>query len=108
MQYTLYDLEIETVGDPKSFNCSHTLGDCLVVKGENISFKAGTKQFSHYALAALMPFIAAKQRAAQQDDWMYYETDIACPDPKCGAVFRFTRTGKTEYSYEAISLSGDS
>jgi uncharacterized repeat protein (TIGR04076 family) len=99
MQYELYDLEIATIGDPKSFNCSHQAGDTLVIKGENLSFKAGTKQFSHYVLATLMPFIAAKQRTEQESDWMYYETDVACPDPKCSAIFRFKRTGKTEYSY---------
>jgi len=101
MQYTLHDLEIEVVGDPKSFNCSHNVGDTLLVKGENLSFKPETKQFSHYALATLMPYIAAKQRAEQESDWMYYETDIACPDQKCGAIFRFKRTGKTVYDYEA-------
>ena len=99
MQYALYDLEIEVIGDPRTFNCSHNVGDTLLVKGENLSFKRGTKQFSHYALATLMPYIAAKQRAEQETDWMYYETDIACPDPRCGALFTFKRLGKTEYSY---------
>lgn len=46
MKYQLFDLEIETVGDPATFNCSHTVGDGLVVKGENISFKPGTTRFS--------------------------------------------------------------
>jgi uncharacterized repeat protein (TIGR04076 family) len=99
MKYSLYDLEITVVGDQESFNCSHKVGDTLLVKGENLSFKAGTEQFSHYALATLMPYIAAKQRAKQKDDWMYYETDIACPDPKCGAIFRFRRMNEAQYSY---------
>ncbi len=99
MQYFLYDLTIETLGDPKTFNCSHQVGDTLLIRGENLSFREGTKHFSHYALAALMPFIAAKQRAEQANDWMAYETDIACPDPQCGAIFRFKRGEKTEYSY---------
>ena len=99
MQYSLYDLEIEVTGDPKSFNCSHKVGDTLLVKGENFSFKTGTKHFSHYALATLIPYIAAKQRAEQNSDWMHYETDIACPDPQCGAIFKFKRMKKVEYSY---------
>ncbi len=100
MKYYLYDLEITTVGDPHKFNCSHRVGDALVVKGENISFKTGTKQFSHYTLAALMPFIAAKQRADQEKDFMYFETDIACSDPQCGANFRFKRLRKRTYDYQ--------
>jgi len=99
MKYKLYDLEIVTVGDPKTFNCSHKVGDTLVIKGENMAFKPGTNQFSHYVISALVPFIAAKQRANQKSDWMFYETDIACPDPLCGAIFRFKRLGTKEYEY---------
>lgn len=99
MKYYLFDLEIETIGDPKTFNCLHKVGDGLIVKGENVSFKSGTKQFSHYALSSILPYIAAKQRAEQETDWMFFETDIACPDPKCGARFRFKRGSKKTYEY---------
>ncbi|HSX05371.1 MAG TPA: TIGR04076 family protein [Candidatus Saccharimonadales bacterium] len=99
MKYDLYDLEITVVGDSETFNCSHKVGDTLVIRGENLSFKVGTEQFSHYALATLTPYIAAKQRVNQKSDWMYYETEIACPDPKCGARFRFERVGKKEHVY---------
>src|SRR3989344_450961 len=99
MKYQLFDLIIETTGDSKTFNCSHRVGDGLLVKGENITFKPGTKQFSHYALASLMPYVAAKQRASEKSDFMYFESDIACPDPLCGARFRFNRLGKSTYSY---------
>lgn len=102
MRYELYDLEITTIGDQESFNCSHKPGDGLIVKGENIYFKPGTKQFSHYTLATLIPYIAAKQRTNSETDWMFYETDIACPDPKCGAKFRFIRKRKSTYSYSSV------
>lgn len=103
MKYQLYDLEITTIGDPKAFNCSHKIGDGFIVRGENVFFKPGTKQFSHYTLATLIPYIAAKQRADQKEDWMTYETDIACPDPQCGGRFRFKRLKKVTYEYSAIS-----
>lgn len=99
MKYDLYDLEISVIGNQNTFNCSHIIGQTLVVKGENISFKKGTSQFSHYAISALIPLIAAKQRQSEKEDWMNYETDIACPDPQCGARFRFKRTRKTTYEY---------
>jgi uncharacterized repeat protein (TIGR04076 family) len=100
MKYQLFDLKIETVGEPKTFNCSHKVGEGLLVRGENIMFKPGTKQFSHYALASLAPYIAAKQRASEESDFMYFETDTACPDPQCGARFRFTRQSKRPYRYD--------
>lgn len=103
MKYYLYDLRIETVDDPAAFNCSHKPEDALIVQGENISFAPGTAHFSHYALASLMPYIAAKQRADQESDWMKFESNIACPDPLCGARFRFIRTRRQAYDYEPIA-----
>lgn len=102
MKYQLFDLEIETTGDPKTFNCSHKVGDGLLVKGENIMFKPETKQFSHYVLASLMPYVAAKQRVTDKADFMYFEAEIACPDPKCGGLFRFKRLKKQIYRYEPL------
>jgi uncharacterized repeat protein (TIGR04076 family) len=102
MKYQLFDLIIETIGDPKSFNCSHRVGDGLIVQGENIMFKPETTQFSHYVLASLAPYIAAKQRANQETDFMYFETEISCPDPKCGALFRFKRLESQEYEYTPL------
>ncbi len=101
MQYTLHDLEIETIGDPATFNCSHTVGEGLIIQGENISFKPGTTKFSHYAFATLTPYIAAKQRVSDEKDWMDYENKISCPDPKCGALFLFKRLGESVYEYES-------
>jgi uncharacterized repeat protein (TIGR04076 family) len=99
MKYLLYDLEITTTGNPETFNCSHKVGDGFIVEGENIRFKPGTKRFSHYVLASLTPYIAAKQRADQKSDWMFFENQIACPDPKCGAIFEFNRLKRRTYSY---------
>lgn len=99
MKYTLYDLEIVTIGDPQTFNCSHQLGETLVIRGENVLFKKGTTKFSHYAFASLIPYIAAKQRTDKTDDWMFSESDVACPDPHCGARFRFKRVGQRVYDY---------
>jgi uncharacterized repeat protein (TIGR04076 family) len=99
MKYELYDLIITTSGEPHAFNCSHKAGEGLIVEGENIRFLPGTRYFSHYALATLMPYIAAKQRANQLSDWMYFESEIACPDPRCGARFVIKRLDKREYNY---------
>lgn len=101
MKYELNDICLITVGDPASFNCSHRVGDGFECKGENIIFNEQTKFFSHYVLATLIPYIAAKQRVEDQNDWMLFEKDIACPDPRCGAIFQFSITGKSRYEYSA-------
>jgi len=99
MKYRLFDLEITTIGDPKTFNCSHIVGDGCIVQGENIMFKSDTTHFSHYVLASLMPYIAAKQRTTDKADWMYFENTIACPDPQCSALFVIKRTALKTYEY---------
>jgi uncharacterized repeat protein (TIGR04076 family) len=101
-KYRLYDLEITTVGDQSTFNCSHTVDEGLLVEGENIRFKENTAQFSHYVLATLIPYLAAKQRAEQATDWMKFESDIACPDPQCGAKFRIIQTQENIYEYQPV------
>jgi hypothetical protein len=34
---------------------------------------------------------------------MTTDTEIACPDPHCGAVFRITRTGKRTFHHSDVS-----
>jgi uncharacterized repeat protein (TIGR04076 family) len=99
MKYTLFDLDITTIGDPTTFNCSHVVGDGFTVRGENLAFKTGTTQFSHYVLASLAPYLAAKQRTTDKADWMYFEDTISCPDPQCGALFAIKRTAAKTYEY---------
>ena len=37
------------------------------------------------------------------NDWMTTDTDIACPDPNCGAVFRISRTGETVFRHGDVT-----
>lgn len=92
-EFTLYDLKVEVVGSEKPFVCSHQEGDYFLVEGENLVFPKETK-FSMYSLAALLPLLPAKQRELDANDWMLSDSEIACPDPNCGARFRITRIGK--------------
>ncbi len=35
---------------------------------------------------------------------MTTDTDIACPDPHCGALFRITRTGKRVFRHGDVTV----
>ena len=91
--FTLYDLKVEVVEGDKDMVCFHKPGDYFLVQGEDLVFPQ-TTHFSMYAIAALLPLLSAKQRNLDPNDWMATDTDIACPDPNCGARFRITRVGK--------------
>jgi uncharacterized repeat protein (TIGR04076 family) len=71
--------------------------------GENLRLPDG-QSFPMYALAALLPLLPAKQRPTHPNDWMTTDTDIACPDPHCGARFRITRTGTTTFRHSDVTL----
>ena len=64
---------------------------------------AGAATFSMYALAALLPLLPAKQRVTHPHDWMTTDTDIACPDPNCGARFRITRTARRSFRHSEVT-----
>lgn len=102
-EFTLYDLRVEIVAGEKGMVCSHTIGDYFDVQGENILLPSG-QSFSQYALAALIPFLPAKQRETHKNDWMTTDAYIACPDPHCGAQFKITRTGQRIFRHSEVTV----
>lgn len=100
--FELYDLRVEVRGKNKKMVCSHKEGDYFELKGENISIPAG-KTFTLYALATLIPFLPAKQRMTDPNDWMTTDTEIACPDPNCGAHFKILRTDKRTFRHSDVT-----
>lgn len=107
-EFTLYDLRVEVVGNRGEMVCNHQVGDYFELRGENLSLPPG-QSFPIYPLAALLPLLPAKQRETHANDWMTTDTDVACPDPNCGAVFRISRTGKTTFRHgdvTRVSLRG--
>ena len=79
---------------------SHSRAD--VVRGEHLSLPDG-QPFSLYALAALLPLLPAKQRPTHANDWMTTDTEIACPDPNCGARFHITRIGRRAFRHRDVT-----
>jgi uncharacterized repeat protein (TIGR04076 family) len=100
--FQLYDLRVEVVATDRPMVCGHRAGDSLVVEGENLRFPDG-QAFSLYALAALLPLLPAKQRVTHEHDWMTTDTDVACPDPHCGARFRISRTGLRTFRHGEVT-----
>ena len=100
--FTLYDLRVEVVECRGEMVCNHQIGDYFELSGENLSLPPG-QTFPIYSLAALLPLLPAKQRKTHPHDWITTDTDIACPDPNCGAIFRITRTGQTTFRHSDVT-----
>lgn len=52
------------------------------------------KPFCVWALASVLPFLAAKQRQLPDGDWLEQDTLFCCPDPEEGLVMRVERIGR--------------
>ena len=102
-EFTLYDLKVEVIATDRPMVCDHKAGEFFLLSGENLSFPPG-QTFPLYPLAALLPLLPAKQRMTDAHDWMTTDTDIACPDPHCGALFRITRTGTRVFRHSETTV----
>ena len=91
--FDLYDLRVEVVAPPGArLYCGAVPGDYFELRGEMLHLPPG-QAFSIYSLAAVLPFLPAKQRPTHANDWMTTDAEIACPDPNCQSRLRIVRTG---------------
>ena len=97
-EFPLYDLRVEVTANRGRMMCHERIGDFFDVSGGRLSIPAG-QSFPLYAMAALLPLLPAKQRETHPNDWMTTDTDIACPDVHCGAVFRIRRLGRRTFRH---------
>lgn len=101
-EFTLWDLKVEVVAGEGEMVCNHQVGDFFELSGEDLTLPAG-QSFPIYPLAALLPLLPAKQRDTEPNDWMTTDTEVACPDPNCGARFRITRTGRRTFRHDDVT-----
>ena len=101
-EFTLWDLKVEVVAGEGEMVCNHREGDYFELSGEDLTLPPG-QSFPIYPLAALLPLLPAKQRDTEPNDWMTTDTEVACPDPNCGARFRITRTGRRTFRHGEVT-----
>ena len=101
--FDLFDLRVDAVVPPGvPIYCGAKPGDYFELRGEMLTLPPG-QGISIYSLAAVLPLLAAKQRATHRNDWMTSDAEIACPDPNCGSRLRITRLGLRRFSHAATT-----
>ena len=96
--FELYDLRVEVVAPVGArLYCGAVPGDYFELRGEMLTLPPG-QGMSIYSIASVMPFLAAKQRRTDPNDWMTSDAEIACPDPNCPSRLRITRLGRRRFS----------
>lgn len=97
--FTLFDLRVDVVVPPGArVLCGAKPGDHFFLQGEMLHLPPG-QGFSIYSLAAVLPLLAAKQRATHPNDWMSTDAEVACPDPNCPTRLRITRAGTRRFRH---------
>jgi len=72
--------------------CGLAVGDYFeVTESSRIRIPEG-RFFCLYALSAVLPLLAAKQRRLPKGDWLEQDSLVACPDPDERLVMRIERT----------------
>jgi uncharacterized repeat protein (TIGR04076 family) len=92
----LFDLRVTVESIEGRSVCGLCVGDYFEVTNSNeLRIPAG-RHFCMYALASVMPMLAAKQRQLPHDDWLEQDSLVCCPDPEERLVMRIERTGTCE------------
>ncbi|MEV4382874.1 TIGR04076 family protein [Streptosporangium sp. NPDC049644] len=88
----LYDLRVVVDRIEGRSVCGMEVGDCFTLeRSAHLRLPEG-RHFCVYALASVLPFLAAKQRDLAQGDWLAQDSHFSCPDPEERLVMRVERT----------------
>lgn len=92
--FSLYDLRVTVVAIEGRSVCGMQVGDYFeLTESSKLRLPPG-RHFCIYALSAVLPFLAAKQRELEANDWLERDTLIACPDPEERLIMRIERIAR--------------
>lgn len=92
--FELYDLRVTVEAIEGRSVCSMSVGDTFeLTESCKVRIPPG-QHFCIYAISAVLPFLAAKQRELSENDWLARDSLIACPDPEERLIMRIERIQK--------------
>jgi uncharacterized repeat protein (TIGR04076 family) len=102
-QTELYDLRVTVERIEGRSVCGLAVGDYFeLTESSRLRIPDG-RHFCLYALASVLPFLAAKQRDLRDGDWLALDSHIACPDPEEGLVMRIERIGRVSLPTDELT-----
>jgi uncharacterized repeat protein (TIGR04076 family) len=92
--FEIYDLRITVVAIEGRSVCGMQVGDYFeLTESSRLRIPAG-KHFCIYALSAVLPLLAAKQRQLSANDWLEQDSLVVCPDPDERLIMKIERIHK--------------
>jgi uncharacterized repeat protein (TIGR04076 family) len=90
----LYDLRITVERIEGRSVCGLEVGDYFeLTESSRLRIPVG-KHFCLYALQAVLPLLAAKQRDLPEGDWLEQDSLVCCPDPEERLIMKIERIGR--------------
>ena len=101
--FELYDLRVTVERIEGRSVCGLEVGDYFELTESNRLRIPPDKHFCIYALSAVLPLLAAKQRELAQNDWLESDSLVACPDPDERLIMRIERIAKRTLDSEELT-----
>jgi uncharacterized repeat protein (TIGR04076 family) len=95
-RFTLYDLRVTVVEIRGRSVCGLTVGDWFELRNSSRLVIPKDRHFCIYALSAVLPLLAAKQRRLSENDWLSSDNFVACPDPDEQLIMKIERLAPVE------------
>jgi uncharacterized repeat protein (TIGR04076 family) len=99
----LYDLRVVVERIDGRSVCGLAVGDYFeLTESSHVRIPSGG-HFCIFALAAVLPLLAAKQRKLTAGDWLAEDSLVACPDPDERLVMRIKRIRRRRLPTAALT-----
>jgi uncharacterized repeat protein (TIGR04076 family) len=101
--FELYDLRITVTAIEGRSVCGMQVGDYFeLTESAKLRIPDG-KHFCVYALSAVLPLLAAKQRQLAENDWLERDSLVACPDPEERLIMKIERINKRSMNSDDLT-----
>lgn len=101
--FELYDLRVTVEAIEGRSVCGMAVGDYFeLTESSKLRIPPG-KHFCIYALSAVLPLLAAKQRQLSANDWLEQDSLVVCPDPEERLIMRIERIHKRTMNSEDLT-----
>ena len=101
--FELYDLRITVVAIEGRSVCGMQVGDYFELTDSSRLRIPADKHFCVYALSAVLPLLAAKQRQLSANDWLERDSLVACPDPDERLIMKLERIARRSMDSDELT-----
>jgi uncharacterized repeat protein (TIGR04076 family) len=92
--FELYDLRVTVTAIEGRSVCGMQVGDYFELTESSKLRIPADRHFCIYALSAVLPLLAAKQRVLDANDWLERDSLVVCPDPDERLIMQIERINR--------------